>query len=119
MPCWAESLKDCSNKLSREHIVSEGAFPYQTLRVKGLPWCLDEFKEISIASFTRKVLCERHNNSLTDSDQAYINAMQCFRDEVPLYLARNKMKPIRWTLQKFQIDGAREVVSKDSHQCPR
>ena len=31
--------------------------------------------------------------------------MQCFRDEVPLYLARNKMKPIRWTLQKFQIDG--------------
>jgi hypothetical protein len=105
MICWAQSLGDCSDKLSREHIVSEGMFPEQILRVKGLHWCLEEFKEISVSNFVKKVLCERHNNSLSDVDQSGIDAMNAFRDEVQINNARTAMKHVRWTVKKFEIDG--------------
>jgi hypothetical protein len=105
MTCWAESLADCSDKLTREHIVSEGMFPDQVLRVKGMPWCLDEFKEISINNFVKKVLCKHHNESLTDVDQAGRSAMKVFRDEIRLKDTRKAMKPRRWSIETFQIDG--------------
>jgi hypothetical protein len=66
-----------------EHVISEGAYPHQMIRVKGLPWCLVEFKEISIASFSKKVLCDRHNSDLSPSDEASIGVMDAFRKEVP------------------------------------
>jgi hypothetical protein len=103
--CWAESLGDCSEKLTREHVVSEGMFLDQIIRVKGLSWCLEEFKEININNFVKKVLCKHHNSSLTDVDQAGSTAMKVFRDEIRLKDARNAMKPHRWLIETFQIDG--------------
>jgi hypothetical protein len=105
--CWAETLGDCSDKLSREHIVSEGMFPDQVLRVKGMSWCLEDFKEININNFVKKVLCQHHNSSLTDVDQAGKKAMKVFRDEVHLKNARSAMRPRRWLVKTFQIDGRR------------
>lgn len=105
MPRWAKTLGDCSDKISREHVLSEGAYPDQMIRVKGLPWCPDEFREISIASFTKKSLCERHNNALSPLDQAYIGAMDAFRGEIQLNHARAPLKPIRWKMVYFDIDG--------------
>jgi hypothetical protein len=105
MGCWAEKLGGCSDKTSREHIISAGIFPEGTILVKGFPWCPDELKEISVASFTKRVLCERHNNTLTHVDQAGIGAMNVFRQEVQINNAREKLKPRRWRVEKFQIDG--------------
>ena len=104
--CWAEKLGGCSDKTSREHIVSAGIFPEgEPLRVKGFPWCRNEFKEIGMPSFTRKILCERHNNYLTHTDEAGIKAMNVFRQEIEINDARVKMKPRRWTVKTFSIDG--------------
>ncbi len=105
MGCWAEKLGGCADKKSREHIISAGIFPEGTIYVKGFPWCRDELKEIGVSSFTKKVLCEWHNNTLTHVDQAGIGAMNVLRQEVQISTAREKMKPRRWTVEKFQIDG--------------
>jgi hypothetical protein len=105
--CWAEPLGDCCDKLSREHIVSEGMFPDQVLRVKGMSWCLDEFREININNFVKKVLCKHHNSSLTDVDQAGSNTMKVFRDEIQLKNARNAIEPRGWLVEKFEIEGRR------------
>ena len=91
----------CADKASREHIISAGIFPEGTIHVKGFPWCRDEFKEIGVSSFTKKVLCEQHNNTLTHADEAGISAMNVFRQEVHINNARDKMKPRRWTVKKF------------------
>jgi hypothetical protein len=48
--CSAEALGNCSDTISKEHVVTEGMFPGRTIFVKGLPWCLNEPKEIGIAS---------------------------------------------------------------------
>jgi hypothetical protein len=105
MGCWAQKLGGCSDKTSREHIVSAGIFPEGAILVKGFPWCPDELKEISVASFTKKVLCERHNSALTDVDRAGIGAMNVFRQEVQISNAREKLKPRRWRVEEFHIDG--------------
>ena len=103
--CWAKALGGCSEKISREHIISDAMFPGPIVRVKGLSWCPDEFKEIGVANFAKKVLCEQHNNSLSDVDQAGVAAVKVFRDEVQIHNARNAMKSIRWTIRRFEIDG--------------
>jgi hypothetical protein len=38
-------------------------FPDQIIRVKGLSWCFEEFKEVNINNFVKKVLCKHHNSS--------------------------------------------------------
>ena len=103
--CWAKALGDCSDKISKEHIISEGMFPGLEILVKGFSWCSDEFKEIRIETFVKRLLCEYHNHTLRLTDNAGIDAMKAFRAEVQLYKARNAMKPIRWTVKKFRIDG--------------
>jgi hypothetical protein len=105
MGCWAEKLGGCADKASREHIISAGVFPEGTIYVKGFPWCRDELKEIGVSSFTKKVLCERHNNALARVDEAGIGAMKVFRQEIQIGNIREQLKPIRWTVKKFHIDG--------------
>jgi hypothetical protein len=103
--CWAERLGGCVDKASREHIISAGIFREGAILVKGFPWCRNEFKAIGVSSFTKKVLCERHNNTLAHVDEAGIAAMNVFRQEVHINNARSAMKPRRWTVKKSQIDG--------------
>lgn len=47
--------------------------------VRGLPWCQGEFKTVSTASFTRNMLCKRHNETLSPVDQAGGDAWREFR----------------------------------------
>ena len=104
--CWAESLGGCSDKISKEHIISAGMFPDPTVHVKGLSWCPDEFKEIPVATFVKRILCAYHNQYLGKKiDRAGIAAMDAFRDEIKLTNARKAMKPIRWAVKEFRIDG--------------
>jgi hypothetical protein len=103
--CWAEILGDCSDKISKEHIISEGMFPGLDILVNGFSWCREAFKEIRIETFVKRILCEHHNHALRVIDNAGIDAMKAFRDEVQITNARKTLKPIRWTVKKFQIDG--------------
>ena len=103
--CWAAVLGDCDDKMSREHIITEGVFSDDRIKVEGMPWCLDEYRDIGLANLTRKVLCKRHNETLTDVDRAGIDAANQILDAKKLREVREKMPPRRWTIQQFPING--------------
>lgn len=51
--CWAAALGDCSDKISREHIISRALFS-QEVFVQGLAWCKSEPKKIGMAGSQEK-----------------------------------------------------------------
>jgi hypothetical protein len=69
--CYLRSTGDCSERLSREHYVSESVLVQlgKTLRVSGMPWQHSgESLDIGISSLAARILCERHNNALSPLD---------------------------------------------------
>src|SRR5260370_40531159 len=80
--CWAACLGDCSDKISREHIITAGLFLDDKLTVQGLPWCRDMPKEIGLAALTKKNLCTKHNSDLSVIDDAAIQSMNVLRESM-------------------------------------
>jgi hypothetical protein len=106
--CWAAALRDCSKKMSREHTVSQSLFTSDEIMVQGFPWCLREPKKIGIANLVAKILCEKHNNSLSELDTAAVDAFNVFRESVRLNHVRGKLKrPPIWNIKRLTIDGPR------------
>ena len=103
--CWADSLGDCSDTLSGEHIVSKGLFINDLIAVQGLSWCKNEPKTIGLNNLTRNILCTHHNSSLSPADEAAIAAFNVFRESVRLTSVREKMKERRWTVVHLALDG--------------
>lgn len=103
--CWATCLGDCSDKISREHLVSRSLFLGEGVRVRGLPWCKTESKEIGISNLTSKILCEKHNNDSSPLDQAAANAFDSIREMTRLTGVRRKMKPRPWHVVRYRLDG--------------
>ena len=103
--CWADCLGDCSDKVSREHIVSKGLFDTQGIYVQGFQWCMNEPKPIAVEGFTAKILCSKHNSELSRVDQAGIETANVFREAFRLSDVREKMRPRIWARKKFRIDG--------------
>ncbi len=69
--CWAKCLSNCSETLTKEHLISASLFPKSNrIFVQGFPWCIDKQQEIGIASLTAKILCKHHNNNLSVLDSA-------------------------------------------------
>lgn len=54
-------------------------FESDEVRVQGFPWCADAPRLISVASFTKKVLCQKHNSDLSQIDEAGASARKLFR----------------------------------------
>ena len=104
--CWAESLGNCSDSLSREHTVTAGLFPADVVNVQGLSWCKIEPKSVGLASVTRKILCGTHNNALSPVDSAAIAAFDVFRECVRLTNARELVKETIWRVVHMPIDGS-------------
>ena len=88
--CWAESLGGCSDKISGEHIITDGVFLTDTVSVRGLPWCPD-FKTIGLASLVKNVLCVRHNSELSTADQGAIQLRNAILDTTALSEGRKLM----------------------------
>lgn len=70
--CFARNLKNCSRTISREHYISRSIlrlFGEKGMTIAGMPWIPDGGqKQISVASFTAKMLCDRHNHALSPLD---------------------------------------------------
>jgi len=71
--CYATGFGDCSNMLSREHYISKTVLEKLNINanlcVGGVPWLKKgEVKSIPPASLTSKILCDRHNSSLSSLD---------------------------------------------------
>jgi hypothetical protein len=67
--CWASCLNNCVGKLTREHYVSANILGAGPIRVRGLPWCRDDYRELPPTAFTRNMLCGVHNSGLSPLDQ--------------------------------------------------
>lgn len=103
--CWAFCLGDCSDKMSREHIISAAMFLSDTIVVQGLPWCRDERKEIGLSSFTKKILCTKHNSDLSVYDTAAKESIETLRESTRLSNLRMEGKRKHTRIVHFPIDG--------------
>jgi hypothetical protein len=104
--CWAACLGDCSDKISGEHIITNGAFLTDVVTVKGLPWCLDDFKTIGLASLVKNVLCTDHNSRLSEADAGAIQLRKAICDSADLSELRKRMPPQDWPVKKFSVNGS-------------
>lgn len=105
--CWAASLGGCSDKISGEHIVTRGTFTEDSVRVKGLSWCADEFKTIGLRSFVKKVLCRHHNSLLSQVDDAAIEFRKTLCSFVDISTERDKLPAQPWPLKSLPVDGSK------------
>ena len=103
--CWARCLGDCDDDISREHLVSKGLWTGTMLRVRGLPWCKDEPKEIGLSGFTSKILCGHHNSQLAVLDTAAISAFDAFREAAAISNKRKQRRLRRWKIARLEIEG--------------
>jgi hypothetical protein len=104
--CWAASLGDCAEKITREHVVSQCLFETEAIMVQGFKWCLNEPKRIPLANLVAKILCKRHNGALSDLDTAALNAFNVFREGIRLNEVRGRLKkPICWNVKRLEING--------------
>jgi hypothetical protein len=105
--CWAASLGDCSDKITGEHIITEGVFPKGEVWVQGLRWCPDHPKSVGLASLTANILCSKHNSGLSLADTVAIQTVKAFRNALDLTEFRQRYKKTNWTRRQFKIDGYR------------
>ena len=103
--CWAQSLGDCSDKMSREHIFSEGVHFADEVTVQGLSWCEDQPRTVGLSSLTAKILCKKHNSDLSFADAAAISTIKFFEEAIRLHGFRSKYRPANWTRRNFKVNG--------------
>jgi hypothetical protein len=131
--CFARDLGDCSSKISREHYISEsvlGLFGGEGITVSGLPgqpglpWLAHaEEKEVSLASLTAKMLCERHNQALSALDATAANFFRFLtakwsEDAIEVYLVRGYDLE-RWFLKMLCGLVASGMVTVNGHRLSK
>lgn len=92
--CWASGFDACSEKMSREHLISKGIFNGSVASVQGFDWCIDKPVRVGIGSLTAKILCSKHNSLLEAADRAGIQAVRVFESSV-----------LNWQAENSSIDG--------------
>jgi len=97
--CWAKKHSKCKGIISREHVISAGIFEQKTIFVQGFDWCKNE-KEVGISNITSKILCEKHNNGLSEVDQFGIDAVRIIESVLP-----ENVQSISTSNRKDYIDG--------------
>ena len=102
--CWAESLGECSEKISREHIVSKAIFLDKDVSVSGLPWCIEP-KAVGLQSLAARILCAKHNSALSVLDQIAVDFTAALRESLRLLDVRMNLKRKRWRMATFPING--------------
>ena len=114
--CWAQSLGDCSDKMSREHIFSEGVHFADKVFVQGLSWCKDEPREVGLSSLTAKILCKKHNSEISFADAAATSTIKFFEESIRLYGFRSQHRRTNWHTNKLQGKWIRtgKLVPQDS-----
>jgi hypothetical protein len=103
--CWARCLGECSDKISKEHIITKAVLP-ESMLVKGLDWCEDQLVEIGTANFTRKILCTKHNSMLSSqADEGAIAMVEAFHKGWELDEFRKQFRRTNWSRQQFKVPG--------------
>ena len=86
------STANCSTKLSREHYISKSILSqFERLNASGFHWQTPhENMEYGADALTSKVLCTRHNSSLSPLDTAAGHAFRQFTDAM-IYVTKKSL----------------------------
>ncbi|HMB03593.1 MAG TPA: hypothetical protein VKP69_07615 [Isosphaeraceae bacterium] len=98
-------MGNCSDKISREHIVSKSLFLGNVVRAEGFPWCKTGPKEVGLSSLTSKTLCKKHNNDISYIDSGGANAFNVFRQLRLVANQRHGLAPGTWQVVEYRING--------------
>ena len=120
--CWARALGGCSDKLSREHIVSASLWDGDTITVKGFPWCRSAPQRVGANALTSKILCKSHNSDLSPLDEEAGRAFKVLQRATQLANQRATSRPRRkdvvrleverpWLLERWFLKTAINVVA--------
>src|SRR3954447_9367200 len=79
--CYLASTNDCSDKITGEHLISEGILKLiPNGFLTGMPWQpRGERKQYSSNSLKAKVLCKKHNSSFSVFDDVGIDVFRFIR----------------------------------------
>src|SRR5690349_11968009 len=94
--CWARALGDCSDDVTKEHLVSAGLWEGSSVDVIGFAWCHDTPKTVGINSVVSKILCRKHNNDLSPLDASAKQAFHALKACVALGTKRSGERPRKW-----------------------
>ena len=104
--CWAETLGDCKQGKSGEHLVSESIFVGPAITVTGAPWrATGAPKTIGLASAVANILCGVHNSRLSGTDSAAGDAMKALRGFIGTQESRRRLTPRAWLIVVYRISG--------------
>lgn len=103
--CWARTLSGCSDKLSREHLLSRAVFP-EGVTVRGLPWC-PEPKAVGANALVARCLCTKHNSELSPLDRAARDLWDKLAETGRLSEVRGSRPAMsgRWSRYTFRANG--------------
>lgn len=71
--CYLRDVGTCSDKISGEHLVSEGVLKVladEHIEIGGLPYLKGEKKRLPFSALTANALCQAHNSALSPLDAA-------------------------------------------------
>lgn len=101
--CWAHCIGGCSEKISREHVVSKALFFSSKVRVSGLPWCREP-KTVGLNAVTAKILCTKHNAELGgEVDREAVHLMESLDKAAEISLAAHKEGRVPDRVQVFEV----------------
>jgi len=83
--CYASELNDCDSKLSREHYITKALLEYlnidKELKIEGLSWTAGKEQSIPPNALASKILCQRHNSTLSVLDENALRLFKAFDEE--------------------------------------
>lgn len=101
--CYASHLGSCSDRISREHYVSENLLKeISNLEVSGFKWLKGEIKKLPTTTLTSNILCTNHNSKLSDLDAQIVNIFKDFKEFSENYLAPQKNKKRNINAKSFE-----------------
>lgn len=105
--CWASGMGDCDNKQSAEHYVTRGLWSASEIMISGFDWQKGEQKLLPVGRLESKILCETHNNRLSDVDAEAIRISKFFGDAVDAVKSSQKQTSAKKPLfpQRYQANG--------------
>jgi len=104
--CYAACLGNCCNVQSREHYISKGLWNNNLITFEGLPWLDGEPKIMAVKKVFRKILCETHNNALSDYDKEGIKLFRTSEKFHHNQHLRGKLKKSTiWKTDRETIQG--------------
>jgi hypothetical protein len=102
--CWASCIGGCSDKKSREHLISNCLFPSGSVIVEGLPW-FNGPKRVSSNSLASNILCMHHNNSLSPVDAEGGRVLKTIRQFNILIRERKGLRAEQFDTVVYNING--------------